>query len=308
MSIRSGDAFDKPLVLLESGIKSMNLNLTTLSNRVRPATCANRFYPAAPQELRTAVSHSLREGRSAAGPSPKAVIAPHAGYLYSGPIAGSAFARWQGAGEGIHRVVVIGPAHYVEFEGLVVSSATAFETPLGQVPVDRAAIAAIRTLPQVQVHDQAHAPEHCVEVELPFLQVLFAEFTLVPILVGNASDHEVDEVLEQLWDGPETRLVISSDLSHYHSYLRALSTDAATARAIEELRPEEVTCDRACGSKAVCGLLRLARRHGLGVTTADLRNSGDTAGPRDRVVGYGAFLFCDKEQVRQAGDRQPPAG
>jgi MEMO1 family protein len=269
---------------------SMNGNLTIGSNRLRPAICAGRFYPAAPQDLRNVVSDSLRAGRSPSGPMPQAVIAPHAGYRYSGPVAGSAFVRWQGAGEGNRRVVVIGPSHYVEFEGVAVSSATAFETPLGEVPVDRDVIERIEALPQVRVHDAAHQPEHCLEVELPFLQVVFEQFKLVPLLVGAASDHEVDEVLAQLWDGPETRLVISSDLSHYHEYQRASSIDAETARAIEELRPEAITSDRACGSKAVRALLRLAHRHKLTVTTVDLRNSGDTAGSRDRVVGYGAFV------------------
>lgn len=225
---------------------------------------------------------------------PRAVIAPHAGYRYSGPVAGSAFVRWQRTGDCIGRVVVVGPAHYVEFEGVGVSSAAAFETPLGEVPVDREAIEQILALPQVQVQDVAHAPEHCLEVELPFLQVVFERFELVPLLVGSTSDRELDEVLALLWDGQETRLVISSDLSHYHDYQKAMSIDQETAQAIEELRPEAVTNDRACGSKAVRGLLRLAHRHRLRVTTADLRNSGDTAGSRDRVVGYGAFLFCSE--------------
>jgi MEMO1 family protein len=269
----------------------MNANPTNASNRVRPAACAGRFYPAAAQDLRTLVNNSLHNACADSGPIPKAVIAPHAGYPYSGPVAGSAFARWRGAGEGSPRVVVIGPSHYAEFDGVAVSSATAFETPLGVVSVDRETIERIGALPQVRVHDAAHAPEHCLEVELPFLQVVFERFELVPVLVGSGSDHDVDEVLAQLWGGPETRLVISSDLSHYHEYQRALSIDAETARAIEDLRPEAVTSDRACGSKAVRALLRLAHRHKLTATTVDLRNSGDTAGSRDRVVGYGAFLF-----------------
>jgi MEMO1 family protein len=270
---------------------TMNGNLSIGSTRLRPAACAGRFYPAAPQDLRNVVSDSLRAGRSPSGPMPQAVIAPHAGYRYSGPVAGSAFVRWQGAGEGNRRVVVIGPSHYVEFEGVALSSAAAFETPLGEVPIDRDGIDRIGALPQVRVHDAAHAPEHCLEVELPFLQVVFEQFDLVPLLVGSASDRDVDEVLGRLWEGQETRLVISSDLSHYHDYQDASVIDQQTARAIEELRPEEVTSDRACGSKAVRGLLRLAQRHKLTVTTVDLRNSGDTAGSRDRVVGYGAFLF-----------------
>jgi MEMO1 family protein len=271
---------------------TMNGNLSIGSKRLRPAACAGRFYPAAPQDLRDLVNTSLRAGRSPSGPTPQAVIAPHAGYRYSGPVAGSAFVRWQRAGEWAGRVVVVGPSHYLEFEGVAVSSAAAFETPLGQVPVDREAVERIRALPQVHVHDAAHAPEHCLEVELPFLQLMFEQFELVPLLVGSARDHDVDEVLGLLWDGQKTRLVISSDLSHYHAYQRALSIDQETARAIEALRPDAVSSDRACGSKAVQGLLRVAKRRRLSVTTVDLRNSGDTAGSRDRVVGYGAFLFC----------------
>jgi MEMO1 family protein len=272
------------------------MNKQDASRPHRPAACAGRFYPAAPQDLRTQINAALHGACCASGPAPKAVIAPHAGYVYSGPVAGSAFARWERAGDGVQRIVVLGPSHYVALSGMAVSSADGFETPLGRVPLDTGGIATLLSLPQVRVHEEAHRPEHCIELELPFLQVLFDRFVLVPLLVGSATDQEVDEVLELLWDQPGTRVVVSSDLSHFHEYAKALAMDAETARAIENLQAEMITSDRACGSIAMRGLLRLARRRAMTVTTVDLRNSGDTAGSRDRVVGYGAFLFAEAQQ------------
>jgi hypothetical protein len=227
----------------------------------------------------------------AAGAVPKAIIAPHAGYIYSGPIAASAYLRIKPARGRITRVVLLGPAHRVGFHGLALSSADYFLTPLGRVPVDQEAVEKISRLPQVHEMDAAHAQEHSLEVHLPFLQEVLGEFNLVPLVVGDAEPGEVAEVLELLWGGSETLIVISSDLSHYHDYKTAQKLDRATSQAIEQLRPEDIQYDHACGRNPVNGLLHMARKRGLKAKTVDLRNSGDTAGTQDRVVGYGAYIF-----------------
>jgi AmmeMemoRadiSam system protein B len=255
----------------------------------RPAV-AGMFYPADPAELRRVIGRFLAAVKSA-GPAPKALIAPHAGYIYSGPVAASVYARLAPLRGTISRVVLLGPAHRVGFRGLALSDADHFLTPLGQVAVDKTAAQALGDLPQVRVHDAAHAGEHSLEVHLPFLQELLGEFRLVPIVVGEAGPEEVAEVLERLWGGPETLIVVSSDLSHYHDYATAQKLDRATSQAIEGLRYEDIGYDDACGRTPVGGLLCYARRHGLKARTLDLRNSGDTAGPRDRVVGYGAYVL-----------------
>jgi AmmeMemoRadiSam system protein B len=222
---------------------------------------------------------------------PKALIVPHAGYVYSGPVAASAYATLRASRTTISRVVLLGPAHRVPVPGLAATSADRFETPLGAIPLDRAAIDQALTLPWVRVMDEAHALEHSLEVQLPFLQEVLEDFSLVPFVVGNASAEQVAEVLDLLWGGPETLIVVSSDLSHYHGYDTAQRLDAATTAAIEALRPEDIGEEQACGRAPVSGLLVEARRRGLHVDTLDLRNSGDTAGTRDRVVGYGAYVF-----------------
>ena len=234
----------------------------------------------------------LRETKPAAAPAPKAVIAPHAGYVYSGPIAASAYARLAPARDTIKRVVLLGPSHHASFEGLAAPSDEAFATPLGSVPVDTASIRDLRShSPQVIVLDEAHACEHSLEAHLPFLQCVLAEFKIVPLLVCDASEDEVAEVIEALWGGEETRFVISSDLSHYCDYASARELDALTARAIEELRPQDIGVEQACGRVPIRGWLQVAKRHQLRARTVDLRNSGDTAGPRSEVVGYGAWVF-----------------
>lgn len=254
---------------------------------------AGAFYPADPRELERAVRACLCEVRAGSGEAaPKALIVPHAGYVYSGPIAGSAYARLAPLREGISRVVLLGPAHRVFVRGLAASSADAFATPLGPVPIDRDAVAAALALPQVRVSDEAHAAEHSLEVHLPFLQRVLGDFSLAPFAVGDASDEAVAEVLETLWGGPETLIVVSSDLSHDYDYATARRLDAVTCQAIEELRPAGLDDESACGRVPIRGLLLAARRHGLAAHTLDLRNSGDTAGTRERVVGYGAWSFA----------------
>jgi AmmeMemoRadiSam system protein B len=263
--------------------------MTTLRN---PAV-AGMFYPADPRQLHDDIADYLRQAAAApAGePAPKAIVVPHAGYVYSGPVAASAYARLRPLKDTIKRVILLGPSHRVPLFGLAASSADAFVTPLGTIPLDRAALAAIADLPQVRPMDEAHALEHSLEVHLPFLQEVLGEFSLVPLVVGDASPAEVAEVLERLWGGPETLIVISSDLSHYHDYETARRLDQGTSRAIEELRLEDVHSENACGCRPLSGLLYLARQKGLQAETIDLRNSGDTAGPRDQVVGYGAYVF-----------------
>jgi len=272
---------------------------TAMPSNIRPAAVAGRFYPGDPVELRKSITDLLAQVPPAAGPAPKALIAPHAGYLYSGPIAASAYAQLLPARDQIRRIALLGPSHYVELNGLATSSADAFATPLGIVPVDTESVRAIRSLPQVSEFDEAHAREHSLEVQLPFLQCVLGEFTLVPLTVGEATPEEIGEVLDALWGGPETRFVISSDLSHYQDFQTARRLDQATAKAIEALKPAAIGEERACGGMPIRGLLQAARRHGLHARTVDLRSSGDTAGPRDRVVGYGAFVF--EEEKAAAG-------
>jgi len=257
---------------------------------VRNPAVAGLFYPDNPRELHKLVSAYLAAVPTS-GVVPKAIIAPHAGYIYSGPIAASAYARIKPARGRITRVVLLGPAHRVGFHGFALSSADCFQTPLGHVTVDQEAVKKISHLPQVHVMDAAHTQEHSLEVHLPFLQEALGEFSLVPLVVGDAGPEEVGEVLDLLWGGPETLIVISSDLSHYHDYKTAQKLDRATSQAIEQLRPEDIDYDHACGRNPVNGLLYVARRLGLKAKTIDLRNSGDTAGSHDRVVGYGAYVF-----------------
>ena len=258
--------------------------------RARQPAVAGSFYPDDPAELRAAVDGYLDAARNG-GQTPKALIAPHAGYVYSGPVAGSAYAAVRARAGRIERVVLIGPAHRVALRGLATSGADAFSTPLGDVPVDREAVEALLALPRVTEMEQAHALEHSLEVHLPFLQRALGRFSLVPLVAGDASADEVAEVLEMLWGGAETLLVISSDLSHYHDYETARRLDEATSGAIEALDPAGLSQESACGHIPIRGLLLAARNHGLRARALDVRNSGDTAGPRDQVVGYGAYAF-----------------
>jgi MEMO1 family protein len=260
------------------------------SKTVRNPAVAGMFYPAEPARLRAAVERYLESAESR-GSVPKAIIAPHAGYVYSGAIAASAYARLTPAADVIKRVVLLGPAHRVSFRGLALPSCQSFMTPLGTIPVDQEAVAKIMQLPQVLVMDDAHVAEHSLEVHLPFLQTVLSEFALVPLAVGQASAVEVGEVLERLWGGAETLIVISSDLSHYYDYETAQRMDSDTSQAIEQLRPEDIKYEQACGRIPINGLLHIARKRGMRAKTIDLRNSGDTAGSRDQVVGYGAYTF-----------------
>jgi AmmeMemoRadiSam system protein B len=262
---------------------------------VRPAAVAGMFYPGAPRALKEDVRMHVAAARGdGAGIAavPKAIIAPHAGYVYSGPIAGSVYARLAAGRDTIRRVVLLGPTHRVPVRGLAVPSARAFATPLGTVEVDGEAVALARTLPQVQESEPAHAFEHSLEVQLPFLQTVLADFRIVPFAVGDARAQEVAAVIELFWGGPETLIVVSSDLSHYHRYAEAREIDRATAEAILARSPE-LDHEQACGATPINGLLLCVQRHRLQPELVDLRNSGDTAGDRSRVVGYGAFTFIE---------------
>jgi MEMO1 family protein len=259
---------------------------------IRPPAVAGTFYPKDADHLRAAVESLLAAAKGAkADRPPQAVIAPHAGYAYSGPVAGHAFAALGEIAPQISRVVVIGPAHFVPFRGIAVPTAEGFGTPLGNVPLDRESLEAIRDLPQVRFADAPHQPEHALEVELPFLQAVLGAFALVPLVVGAAAPREVAEVLERLWGGPTTLIVISSDLSHYEAYASAKEHDAATATAIERFDDAALGPRDACGYLPIAGVLHEARRRGMRVRRLDLRNSGDTAGAKDQVVGYGAWAF-----------------
>jgi AmmeMemoRadiSam system protein B len=258
---------------------------------IREPAVAGMFYPGDPLVLQQQLDAflSIQEAEVA---HPKALIVPHAGYIYSGPVAASAYRLLNSMRGQITRVVLLGPAHRVAFNGLAATSMQYFETPLGLVEIDQAAIDTLLALPQVRVIDEAHREEHSLEVQLPFLQAVLGDtFSLVPLVVGDADNRSVAEVIETLWGGPETLILISSDLSHYHDYATARELDSATSRAIEQLDPQAIDYEQACGRIPVSGLLLAARHHKLHAKTLDLRNSGDTAGGRDRVVGYGAYAF-----------------
>ena len=259
-------------------------------SRIRSAAVAGLFYPADPAQLQHEIQAML-SSVDEIGPKPKALIVPHAGYIYSGPVAASAFAQLKDIKHNVKRVILLGPCHRVPLLGLATSSSDYFETPLGTIRIDREAIRQIASLPQVEEFDLTHQQEHSLEVQLPFLQEVLDDFSLVPLVVGDASAEDVSEVLDTLWGDDETLIVISSDLSHYHDYNTARAMDTETCRAIENMDPSAIHYDQACGRNPVTGLLLAAKKHGLHVTTLDLRNSGDTAGDKNSVVGYGAWAL-----------------
>ena len=258
---------------------------------IRKAAVAGRFYPLPASELEATIKGYLDAVDIADTEIPKALIVPHAGYVYSGQVAARAYARIAKARETIKRVVLLGPCHRVVVKGLALSSVDAFETPLGTIPVDKEASLNIMPLPQVQINDDTHDQEHSLEVHLPFLQVLLDEFAIVPLVVGFASPEEVAEVIAAVWGDKETLIVISTDLSHFLNYEEAQKIDTETCAAIEQLEPGKLTSDGACGRFPVSGMLEMARKKNMTITTTDLRNSGDTAGPKDRVVGYGSWVL-----------------
>jgi AmmeMemoRadiSam system protein B len=261
---------------------------------VRPPAVAGLFYPGNAFDLARTVDGLLEQGAPAqAFDVPKAIIAPHAGFVYSGPVAARVYARFATVRRRIRRVILLGPAHRVAVRGMALPGVSAFATPLGEVPIDEDSAAQLLKLPFIGNSTEAHRQEHCLEVHLPFFQKVFDQFTLVPLAVGRATAEEVAQVLELLWGGEETLIVVSSDLSHYHPYAEAQAIDKATAQAILALSTG-IHHEQACGATPVTGLNLYAKRHGLRPELIDLRNSGDTAGDKARVVGYASFAYHEQ--------------
>jgi AmmeMemoRadiSam system protein B/AmmeMemoRadiSam system protein A len=280
--------------LLEAAVSSPSV-------ATRPAAVAGQFYPAAPDVLERTIRELLRPEQHARARSPKVLIAPHAGYVYSGSTAARAYASLAGAAQGITRVVLLGPAHRVAIHGVAIPDADAFETPLGRVPLDRPVLARLANSPHVVASDRAHAGEHALEVQLPFLQCVLERFSIVPMVVGDASSEAVAAVLEAVWGGDETLIVVSSDWSHYLPYDSARRVDAASLAQVLAFGPD-LEHEQACGATAINAVLRVARRRHLTPHLLGSCNSGDTAGPRDRVVGYAALAFTDEAAVDTRGD------
>jgi AmmeMemoRadiSam system protein B len=256
----------------------------------RPPAVAGVFYPGDAETLRRDVEGLLAGWVNQDAP-PKALIVPHAGHAYSGAIAASAYRLLAPLRKTIGRVILLGPAHRVRLQGLALPSVSAFATPLGRVPIDQQACQALTDIPAVLVSDEAHREEHCLEVQLPFLQVMLEDFSLVPLLVGQCAPATVGSVIDRLWGGPETLIVISSDLSHYLPYTEAQRTDAVTSQRILG-RATDLSGEAACGAAAINGLMAAQQTRPLRIDLLDLRNSGDTAGDRSRVVGYGAYALA----------------
>ncbi len=273
------------------------------SKSERAPAVAGSFYPADPAQLAAAVDGYLGGCEIHAGP-PKALVVPHAGYVYSGRSAGRAMAHLASIKAQIRRVVILAPNHKIPLKTIALCSHNAFKTPLGAVPVDRAAMAAVLKLPFCEINDPAHAEEHAIEVMLPFLQRILDEFSIVPLIVGEVPPEQAHEILRTLWGGPETLIIISSDLSHFLPYDEAQRQDLHTACAIEQLKGEAISRDGACGRHPLKGLIACARKRDLRLTRLDLCNSGDTAGDKSRVVGYGAWALEYAASARlPEGDR-----
>ena len=257
---------------------------------IRKPAVAGQFYSGSAGELRANVAALLDAAQDINTPAPKALIVPHAGYIYSGPVAANAYARLQPYREQYQRVILLGPCHRTPFHGLALSSAEVYRMPMGDVRLDKSAIADL-DIPGVGVFDASHQDEHSLEVHLPFLQAVLGDFSVVPLVVGDASPELVSQVRDALWGGPETLIVVSSDLSHYLNYDDARAMDTVTCQAIEDCDARRINQTRACGAIPLAGLLIAAKRRGMKVTTLDLRNSADTAGDGNFVVGYGAWMF-----------------
>lgn len=260
-------------------------------NKVRQPAVAGMFYPATEKQLKDDVLSYLAQADDLHEPQAKALVVPHAGYVYSGPIAASAYKQLIPFKDIINRVVLLGPSHRVAFSGLAVPEADYFHTPLGNIAIDKKGIEALSHLSQVVTSDRVHSEEHSLEVQLPFLQVVLGDFSLIPIVVGDAERHDVAETINTVWGDEHTLIVISSDLSHYHEYYAAKKIDLATSEAVLHLKPDLISYEDACGRNGLKGMMTVAQEKGLRAELLDLRNSGDTAGDKNRVVGYGAYVF-----------------
>ena len=262
-------------------------------NQIRPSAVAGLFYPASKHQLQDEVQAYLKQAQQIDSPQRpiRAIIAPHAGYQYSGPIAASVYRMVAERCANVTHVILLGPAHRVAFRGIAAPSVDQFMTPLGPIDLDRENIKSLEKFSFVHVSDLPHQEEHSLEVHLPFLQTVLSNFQLTPLVVGDCRPDQVHQVLDTFWNQTDNLIVISSDLSHFHDYTTAQRMDQATSHAIETLAYDKLDYDHACGRTPVQGVLLLAKEHGLTVQTVDLRNSGDTAGTKDRVVGYGAYVI-----------------
>ena len=260
----------------------------------RQPAVSGTFYPGSPESINEMLDEYLGDAKKQRpdGLRPKALIVPHAGWIYSGPIAASAYTLLEPIADRIDHVVLLGPSHFVPFEGVAIPSHDAFATPLGEIPIDRSAAAKIDDLDVATIWDTPHGREHSLEVQLPFLQKILGDFDLLPIAVGDATAAQVGEVIDRLWGDERTLILISTDLSHYQPYDEACAIDEKTASAIDDLSRTDIGPYEACGCRPVNGMIHAARQHDLSSNRLDLRNSGDTAGPRDQVVGYGAWAIA----------------
>lgn len=275
--------------MLPSVTFSVPAMLHGVTYRIRPPVAAGRFYPAHPALL-SAILDGLLDSANPPRVSPKALVVPHAGLQFSGSVAATAYATLKPFRDQIKRVVLVGPSHHFKYDGLATSSANGFATPLGTVVVDRDGVVQAQSVLDVHVDDRVHQDEHSLELQLPFLQKVLGDFSFIPLAVGNTTPDRVAEVLNRLWGSQETLIVVSSDLSHYHRYPDAVQIDGETARMIGQRQWESLTSSHACGYRGIAGLLQVADARGLSVSTIDLRNSGDTAGGKHWVVGYGSFV------------------
>jgi len=264
--------------------------MKNVNSRTRPPAVAGMFYAADPQQLSSDVNRYLAQAQKHLNISPKAIIAPHAGHMYSGPVAASAYKLLEPVADKIKQVILLGPSHRVAFRGIATPDADFFETPLGEIKINTRNCEKAETLDFVQPSQLAHAEEHSLEVHLPFLQALLNNFELTPFVVGDCNRDDVAKLLELFWGNNETLFIISTDLSHFHDYATATHQDRLTSNAIESIQPEQINYEDACGRAPLNGLLTLARKHQLNIKLLDLRNSGDTAGDKNRVVGYGAYV------------------
>jgi AmmeMemoRadiSam system protein B/AmmeMemoRadiSam system protein A len=274
-----------------------------MNSTVKMPAVAGSFYPADSHELRSMIASFLAEATLTETPHPRIIIAPHAGYIFSGAIAANAY-RVLSTMQHIKRVVLLGPAHYVAIDGVALPSYTAFRTPLGDIPVDHSVYPTLLTIPHVNVVDEPFEREHSLEVQLPFLQTLLPHCNIVPILVGHPDKTLIVNLINQFWSDPDTLIVVSSDLSHYHKYDVAKQIDQQTLSAILKLEPDLIEPERACGCFAIKGALEFAKQKRLQPSLKDLRNSGDTQGPRDRVVGYSAIHFYEAGTLKEELTRE----
>ncbi|MCH9769588.1 MAG: AmmeMemoRadiSam system protein B, partial [Gammaproteobacteria bacterium] len=265
--------------------------------QTKPAEVAGMFYPAEVRVLKQIIADCLSKANTDNTTLPKVIIAPHAGYIYSGEIAANAYSILKTHADSIKRVVLLGPAHRMAFRGIAVHPADDFATPLGQVTLDTEFIKHLAVLPDVELLKRPFHNEHCLEVQLPFLQTLLTDFKIIPVIVGDSSPENVARLLNKVWGDASTLIVISTDMSHYHPYNDANKIDKATAQAIVDLNLDLVQPDKACGSRPLKGLLKVAKHRQMQCNLLDLRNSGDTQGDKSRVVGYAAYHVFENKNI-----------